>query len=150
MKPGIRYEYRSPKYTVGRRRARGDSHLAGDLEREVPHIRWQCDRVFWAPLLVLTKFPASPPCSSTSVSPLHVWCNIVCSCLPCALVFTHTTTIYISLHFNAFRVKLWLERVELPLFSAPVPSYTLVVFSLIVSISLTVVICVRLCTITHE
>ena len=36
MKPGIRYEYRTLKVTVGRRRARGDSYLAGYLERAVP------------------------------------------------------------------------------------------------------------------
>ena len=36
MKPGIRYEYSTPKATVGRRRARGDSHLAGGIERAVP------------------------------------------------------------------------------------------------------------------
>ena len=34
-------------------------------------------------------------------------------------MFTLTTTIYICLHFNAFRVKLWLEGVEFPIFSAP-------------------------------
>ena len=128
MKPGIRYECRTPKVTVGRRRARawararararGAAIWPVTSNEQFRCIRWQCNRVFWVPLLVLTKFPARLPCSSTSVSVLHVWCYIVCSCLPCALVFTHTATICICLHFNAFLVKLWLDGVELPLFSA--------------------------------
>ena len=41
-------------------------------------------------------------------------------------------------------------KLSYPYFQLPLPSYTLVVISLDVSISLTVVICVRLCAITHE
>ena len=56
MKPGIRYEYRTPKITVGRRRARGAAIWPVTSNGQFRCIRWQCNRVFWVPLLVLTTF----------------------------------------------------------------------------------------------
>ena len=56
MKPGIQYEFRSAKVTVGSRLARGgrghfDSHPAGDLERAVPLFSWTMQQGSWVPLL---------------------------------------------------------------------------------------------------
>ena len=59
MKPGIRYEHRTPMVIVGRRPAAEghfDSHLAGDIKRQFRCFRGQRNRDFWVPLLVLTTF----------------------------------------------------------------------------------------------
>ena len=97
MKLGTRNEWRPPKVNVYRRPAPGrrghcDSHLAGDLEPAVPLYS-----LTWQQCLVLTKFPARPPCFSTGVSPLHVWYYIVCSCLTCALA--NYNNFYMSAHY---------------------------------------------------
>ena len=109
MKLGTRDEWRPPKVNVCRRPAPGrrghcDSHLAGDLEPAVPlySLIWQ--QGLSVTLLVLTTFPARPPCFSTGVSPLQVWYYIVCSCLTCALV--NYNNFYMSAHY-AVCLKLW-------------------------------------------
>ena len=110
MKLGTRNEWRPPKVNVSRhpapgRRGHCDSHLAGDLEPAVPLYALTWQQGLSVPLLVLTKFPARPPCFSTGVSPLQVWYYIVCSCLTCGLV--NYNNFYMSAHY-AVCLQLWL------------------------------------------
>ena len=80
--------------------AEGRNLLAGDLELAVPLHSLTTGYIVTS--VGYNEIPARPPCFLTGVSPSHIWCYIVYSCLTCGLVFTYTKQFVMCQQINGY------------------------------------------------